>query len=206
MNYHRKKGFTLFEMMVSISIFVMITTIAVVNYRKFGNDVFINNLAYDIALTIRKAQSYGINVRGTSANNFSYGYGVHFDIRSSPNPCTGVASNTCYKIFVDSLPSEPDLQWNNAAEDVETFNLLKGSTVSSLCVTSSSGEDCTVDVLDLVFLRPNPDAHIYFHTTGGATGGTTGYTSARIVIRAVDGREKSIVVYGIGQISVKSSL
>lgn len=189
-----KKGFTLFEMMVSIAIFVVITAIAILNYQKFGTDVFISNLGYDIALSIRKAQSYGINVRGTSSGGFIYAYGIHFT----------TATNNSYKLFVDSTPTPADQKYTSSAEDVETYNLLKGSRIVQLCVTPSSGvENCNVDILDITFLRPNPDALIYFHTTSGATGGPAGYNKAKVVIQSAGGRQKQVVIYNIGQISVQ---
>ena len=57
------RGFTLIEMMVSVGIFALITTLIMVSGRSFGGSVLLTNLAYDVALSVRRAQTFGINVR-----------------------------------------------------------------------------------------------------------------------------------------------
>jgi prepilin-type N-terminal cleavage/methylation domain-containing protein len=197
-----KRGFTLFEMMVSIGIFVLITSIGIVNYRKFGNDIFITNLAYDVGLSIRKAQSFGINVKeakNIGTDPFRFAYGVHFD-----KAITGR-----YQLFVDAYGADPsctnesigpDRKWNCSNEDVEVYSLLKNSKIHDLCAVIAEESTCTsVDTLDITFLRPNPDAII---TTSAA--GTNTYSRAEIVIKSADNRQKKIVVYAVGQISIQT--
>ena len=213
-----KKGFTLFEMMVSIGIFVMITTIGVLNYRKFGSDIFISNLAYDMALTFRKAQSYGTNVRETrigGTGSFDYAYGLHFNIDTasggakgkyylfvdaySPNSssCTTAAQDAIYdELCLDNTISPP------APKDlVETSTLLKNSQITSLCATPvlTGVQDCTIKKLDITYLRPNPDAVIK-----NPSSIATEYSNAEIHITSADAREKKIIIYPVGQISVQS--
>jgi prepilin-type N-terminal cleavage/methylation domain-containing protein len=216
------RGFTLFEMMVSVGIFVMITTIGVLNYRKFGNDIFITNLGYDIALSIRKAQSYGINVKEAKGTNiptsFNYAYGINFAV----GPTT---DKTLYYLFADVVGLAdplPNGKYDGSQtfggppttvdETVEKFKLLKRSTVSKLCIVRAAGgpdicsDSCDVYKLDLTFYRPNPDARITF--SKGTPPSVTTYApetnkAARIYIQTPDGREKQIVVYSVGQISVQ---
>jgi prepilin-type N-terminal cleavage/methylation domain-containing protein len=53
------KGFTLIEFVVIISIFAIMAGVALVNFSGFRSNVGLNNLAHDIALTIRQAQVFG---------------------------------------------------------------------------------------------------------------------------------------------------
>jgi len=204
----RKNGFTLFEMMVSISIFVLITLIGVLNYRKFGNDLFITNLGYDMALSIRKAQSYGINVKGYSTNesdeSFDYAYGVHFSV------VRGESDSVSYVLFQDNGNGEsggiPNGKYDGG-EEIETFNLLRGSYISLVCATPSPPQSqsyCGVYNglpvnLDITFRRPNPDAVIKINDTSNPN---ATYKNAEINIASADGMGKVIKVSAIGQISV----
>jgi prepilin-type N-terminal cleavage/methylation domain-containing protein len=83
---NKKAGVTLIELMVVISIFAIISATVIVDYRSFSSSISTQNLADDIALSIRKAQGYAIGVRGY--NNIFNGYGIHFalDIKDVEGP------------------------------------------------------------------------------------------------------------------------
>src|SRR3989344_627908 len=81
---HRSKGFSLIELVVAMAIFVTISSVLVVSQRRFGGNTLITNLAYDVALTMRQAQVYGISVRRVKAVSdpegiaqFERSYGIH---------------------------------------------------------------------------------------------------------------------------------
>src|SRR3989344_4615422 len=52
-----ERGFTLVELMVVTGILVVITSLILANNTRFGGAVLLENLAYDIALSMRKAQT-----------------------------------------------------------------------------------------------------------------------------------------------------
>ena len=82
-NLTPSKGFTLIELLVTLSLFVVLTTIVIFSQSKFNGSILLTNLAYDVALTVRQAQSYGVNVREVASDTstgFKHAYGVHFDI------------------------------------------------------------------------------------------------------------------------------
>lgn len=54
-----QSGFSLIEFVVIISIFAVMAGIGLFNFRGFQTDVSLTNLAHDIALTIKRAQSEG---------------------------------------------------------------------------------------------------------------------------------------------------
>ena len=86
-----QKGFTLVELLVSIAIFSVITTMAVFNNSQFNSSVLLTNLAYEVAISIRQAQVYGVTVRKNSAGSFDSAYGIHFDMNTP----------TAYSLFED---------------------------------------------------------------------------------------------------------
>jgi prepilin-type N-terminal cleavage/methylation domain-containing protein len=58
------RGFSFIELIISIAVFTLITSAMLVSFSRLQGDVSLTNLAYDTALTIRQAQSYGVQVRG----------------------------------------------------------------------------------------------------------------------------------------------
>ncbi|EFK97223.1 protein containing Prepilin-type cleavage/methylation, N-terminal domain, partial [sediment metagenome] len=56
-----KKGFTLLELLVVIALMGIIYTITLSNYAGLNKSVELQNTLYDIALSIRETQVYGIN-------------------------------------------------------------------------------------------------------------------------------------------------
>ena len=85
------RGFTLIELVITIAIFAAMTTYLLAKYGKFNQSLLLTNLAYDVALTIRTAQSFGLNVKAVTTNaeyvtpSFDFPYGAHFDSRSTKN-------------------------------------------------------------------------------------------------------------------------
>ncbi|MDE2188747.1 MAG: type II secretion system protein, partial [Patescibacteria group bacterium] len=77
-------GFTLIELMVTVGIFVFMTALLVARYGSFNNGEILTSMAYDVALALRNAQAYGLNVQGyNNSNSFNYPYGIDFDTTSS---------------------------------------------------------------------------------------------------------------------------
>lgn len=185
----KNKGFTLVELLIVTSIFVALTTIVLVRYSGFNSRIVSTNLAYDIALSLRKAQTYGLNVRGFDTGNniiFDTGYGIHFE--------DGV--NT-YILFAD-------LNGNNRYapnELVETFSIGAGHYIKSFCGTISVGnENCSdtggLDDLDIVFTRPEPEASIK------SFGPEVTYQTASITISSSQNIDRQVIIYSTGQISI----
>ncbi len=186
----RIQGFTLVELLVSISIFTLITTMAVLNHNQFNSSVVLTNLSYEIGLSIRQAQFYGISVKQASnavTANFDSGYGIHFDLN---NPKT-------YLLFEDVKPEGGSIDHvYDEGTDVSTeiFNIGKGNRISRICLDTI---DCTKTVVDISFVRPNPDAYI---KAPGSIGST--YNKAEICVSSIDSVYRKVVVESTGQISV----
>ena len=51
-------GITIIELLVVISIFIIISGITIFNYSKFKSTATLQNLADDIALSVRRVQGY----------------------------------------------------------------------------------------------------------------------------------------------------
>lgn len=189
-------GFTLVELLVSIGIFTLITSVAVMNHSRFNGSIVLTNLAYEIALSVREAQFYGITVRGASTASsdpllpvrFDSGYGIHFDTASDA---------ASYVLFEDKEPKD---RVYNAGEAIETYRIQKGNRIGRICIQGS----CTLpgdfaSVVDVTFQRPNPDSYI---TANGAT--SPRYGKAEVCVRSPNGTYRKVVIESTGQISVAS--
>ena len=197
------KGFTLVELMVSIGIFAFMTALHVAKYGTFNQGILLTNLAYDVALTIRNAQSYGLNVKskpsggtdcaagGSSFSNcFDYPYGVHFDEGASGDP----APNTRFVFFADI---SKDGVYNSGDEIIKTSYIRRGRIVDNICISLDSSCNITPSSLDITFKRPDPNAIII-----GNINQNTKYAYAEITLKSSDGGLKKVTVRSTGQIDV----
>ena len=191
---HSNKGFTLVELMVSVGIFTFLTLIVLVNHSRFSGAILLENLAYDIALSIRQAQIFGLSVREfePGSGEFQPGYGVHFD-RTTP---------TQYIIFADR---NLNFRYDDAiacgvtgSECIEEFTIQQGNSISRFCGTlPSSVVECSpaLSFISAVFIRPDPDAIITSSNPGF-------YSDATITIRSPHGVLRDVIVRVTGQISI----
>lgn len=189
-------GFTLVEMLVSISIFAIITAVVLIRNNEFNSGILFSNLVYEIALSIREMQTYGITVRASDAGTFQNGYGVYFD------KVKDVTTNTySFVQFTDIKPdaTTPPNGLYTPSEKLFKFSLKPGNSIEEIKVCNNSNACSSVDDVAITYVRPEPDATI-------KSGGNT-YTRVGITIRA-PGTDpivrKCIVVTGVGQISVQN--
>jgi len=215
-NPSRHRAFTLIELLVSVGIFTMMTALVVAKYGSFNQSVLMTNLAYDVALTIRTAQTYGLSVKNSDTTNsttqFLHGYGVHFQTGNSADlNLPRLGGNDQIILFADdgSNGSGPFAHTSdNGAYNIEspplgdtiisTYSIKRGAIVDSICVGSPCVKINTAVALDITFKRPDPNAVICLYFSCN-----TKYTYAEITVKGTDGSTRTISVRENGQISVK---
>jgi hypothetical protein len=162
------------------------TALLLANYNQFYSGTVFNNLAYDVALTIRQAQTYGISVKvnDQTLNNFNAAYGVGFD--------TGLADQ-----FILYADTTSPTGYNSTDTTEKKYHLKQGATVNNLCVGMNIG-NCgpNFDTLNIIFQRPNPEAKI-------CANNNCNWKYAEIRVKSGMGSiYKTIKVTNVGQISV----
>ncbi len=203
-----KTGFTILEMIVALGIFAMMTALVLTRYSNFNQGVILTNLAYDVALTIRNAQSYGLNVKSADRNDNKFlftrdaaggSYGVDFDMKTP----------TVFTFF-------SDVDNNGYFDDIispinQKTTIQRASSIKSICV--SNEQSCTPNNsqtyiantdwhLDISFKRPDPNAIIKIINSN--TDEQSGpYAYAEVVLQAVDGTIRKVIINSTGQISVE---
>jgi len=182
------RGFSLIELLVAVSIFIIISTVVLANHSRFNSSVLLGSLAYDIALSIREAQVFGVSVRQYDSG-FQVGYGIRFSDSAS------------YVFFVDTNANQ---QYDEGVDSiVRTYALGRGHAITQFCgVTTAGVEQCSDDgspitFLDVVFFRPDPDAIISSNNPGI-------YSSGSVTVSSPAGETRSVEIASTGQISVKT--
>lgn len=205
-----KDGFSLIEMLIVVALFTIITGAALLNHGRFGESILATNLAYDIALSLREAQSYGISVRESPLEGsiFTVGYGVHF------------LQDTLFVFFADrngnarydGTSVDGVCVVNASSECLKVYRLERGNTIRSFCgmpsLLGGSAEcrnfltgDTTLSFLDVFFKRPAPDAFVRTNLNGQRE---ERYRSGAITIVSPRGNEvRTVEVYQTGQIAIR---
>jgi type II secretory pathway pseudopilin PulG len=187
-NTEHLRGFTLIELLVVAGIFMVLSTVVLSANTQFGNRVVLQNLAHEMALTVREAQVYGIAVRRFSGSNFDVGYGMYFIPSDGEN-------QTIYQLFGDAIANGV----YDGGETVRTMTLASGYRIVDICArdASSSIETCGLPAIHVLFYRPEPDAIIR------RIAGTPSDDRARIIIESPRGTRAQVVIETSGQISVQ---
>lgn len=195
-------GFTLIELLAVTGIIALISGLVLVNNNRFGGQVLLENLAYDIALSVRQAQISGISVQQFNSS-FGSAYGMHF------TPTVGDGQSV-YAQFADAYTTNGVLDITAstpAVELIRSTTVAQGYNISSVCAIASGGGTCTAgSSLDITFKRPEPDACIALNGIASTDGaGTCGgaYESAQITVTSPRSDVRTIVIDSNGQISVQ---
>lgn len=182
-------GFTLIELMVTVGIFVFMTSLLLAKYNNYYSGTIFKNQAYDIAITLRQAQSFGISVKvdvGPGLNSFDSAYGVRF-------PSAGVNNFSLYSFIRNgNLYNQNILQ--------KEYRLKNGAYIEKLQVSADGSNYFLANSVDVIFQRPNPEA--VFCTNVNGTNACGVYKHLSIGLKSPDGTIKTVKVNNSGQISI----
>lgn len=206
-----KRGMTLIELMVVIAIFMIITGVSIFNYGNFRSTISLQNLADDIALSVRKAQNYAIGVHSSLSQDFSKAYGIHF-VTTAQTKDTYAGSNKSFIIFSDinqngvythtpgdAVCGVANLQSKKKGvrECVELLTINTNDVISEVC---PNGINCNGGTVDITFQRPNPDASIWVANSPSPSF----VSSVDIKIKNLQTQVIKIIrVTNVGQISIQ---
>jgi prepilin-type N-terminal cleavage/methylation domain-containing protein len=203
-----RRAFTLIELMVVLTIIIIMTTIVLTSQSSFNKTLILANTAYDIALTLRSAQTYGVGSR-TSGTTANVGYGVHF-LKGNPGSFT---------FFADAAPAalctRPDckpgdyIYTGDADVLVQTYTLGNGMTIKDFCafpvlgIWSCESYNGGLTSLDIVFARPNSVP--FMSTNGSYVAPPSQVTAACIIVTSPQGGVRFVSVAASGQITANAA-
>lgn len=166
---------TFLELIVVLGIFGAIAATVLFNYGDFSTSVNQQNLAQDIALQIKRAQTdavsgkiptLSINQNGNIGNlvptDWVPSYGVAFATVSSSLPIAGDGFIYYFNSESDSYPDNNGFTRHKDFFDFEASNYISpcGSNADSECleeITISSGDIVDIICFDFVDIEPDDD-------------------------------------------------
>jgi prepilin-type N-terminal cleavage/methylation domain-containing protein len=200
-NKRNEKGFSLPELIIVIAIFVIISSVAMFNQGKLSSSVLLTNMAYEVGLAVREAQTYGIGVRSEDAEGSNFGgqYGVFFDIGTE-------TSKRQVIVFADGVGgASPNYTYETGEEKyIYEFENRRGNQISGLCVGEMVGGVCSNsnvgNTLSVLFKRPNPAALVFAADLDPEPRSDRVY----IVVSSLEGDDcRAVIVESTGQIRVE---
>lgn len=135
-------GFTIFELLVSISIIALLSGLILVNYHSANKRLELVNAAQKMVSDIRLTQNYALGLKEFNGVPPSGGWGLYFNLSSSGS----------YVIFADSN-NDKDY---TSGEEFKIFNSPAGIEMSSVYV----GQTAVADSAVITFIPPDPTIYI----------------------------------------------
>jgi len=158
-------GFGLIELMVSVSIVVLVTSIILAKHDKYNSAVLLRSQAYDVALKMREVQLQAVSATG-QGGEYRNVMGLHFNTTNT--------ANTYYQVFVDRNGNNFYDPNNVPAEAFgPRINLDRRFEFSSV-ITLVGGSGGTPTALSVIFERPNFDARFFTAANTEASSNVSG--------------------------------
>lgn len=219
-------GVTLIEMLVVVAIIAVVSSVMMFNYSDFSTNVSVRTLSQEVALSIRKAQTYATSVRSVDGTNIQdssayAGYGISFSTNDTATD-PYLPTSKQFVLFVDIPGSDSDTPGtygsqmatcgtptSSGNECVEAFGISTADKVVAICggdaTYVSNPSDPTAPCnskgsVDISFKRPSPDAKI---TYTSASGVSVQSAYAQIILESAKGVRRGITVWNTGQIGVQ---
>lgn len=213
-------GVTLIELIIVIAIIATVAAIVVFNFSDFTSNVSLRNLAQETALAVRKAQTYATSVKGVNNLPPIYpAYGITFSKSTESGTGGAIPGSKNFVLFADVPGSSGSgderynqgtgcsLQPTPGSECLEHYSIATEDWIADICngtptqrqVNGITTYTCanSVPSVDIVFVRPNPEARIYF------PGNNRPQSFATIILQSTSGRQRVVTIYSTGQISTK---
>lgn len=228
-NNFKLAGMTFIELIVVMGIFATIASTVLFNYRDFSENVNLKNLAQNIALQVKRAQTdaisgklptLSINQQGGTPLGWKPSYGIAFNIEDGS---TDVDNKRFFYYFNKGLVTDTSPQYYEDMNDFEGSNYVTpcGSQPESECLEEiiiTGGEYIDMVCFDFQDIVPGDDcstdgtsaekAYISFTRPRSnakllITGTDTSHSNVYIRMSSPKGRHKYISIWESGYISIQ---
>lgn len=191
-SYKLDRGMTYVELIVVLSIFSIMTSIAIFNYKGFQSKVDIKNLASDIALKIVEAQksalSGKLSVQTPTVSPWKPSYGIYVD----------PASNKSFTYFVDLNNNKVFDGSNCNGECLEYVSITKGDYISSIDTYTGTDIQSITNPISISFKRPDTKA-LFTYSSGVQL---TGFDYMQLTVVSPQSNSSVVKIYPSGRIQI----
>ena len=185
--------------MTVLAIMTILTTVFLLQQKKFDSSTLLRSLAYSIALSVNQTQVYGTSVRQFN-NSFTYSYGLYFNTDANH-----------YWLFAD-VNGDKIYETTPTDETVQKFTIAQGYVIlrfcgiwsdgtDQSCTTNSVGSGTTINSLTIYFKRPDPDAQFSATNSSNVNNGET-YCAVYVQVQSGSSDIRTVKVTTTGQIFV----
>jgi prepilin-type N-terminal cleavage/methylation domain-containing protein len=203
LKHYYKRGYTLLEVMMVVSIAVLLMTVVLYNYGQFNDRLALSSAAQEFSLGLRQTQAYAINARDLSTNlgQFNYAYGIF--VVANPRAYS-------YIVFADKnanqVYDEGSGCGSGSTECINSIPLRDGVYISAVCNRISGATNCPAASstfgLHVTFLRPSSDANINFtNAANNITFGSEQFAAFRFT--SPKGANIDVGIENSGQINIQ---
>lgn len=212
------KAFTLVEFILILSIFSIMAGVTMFNFNGFRSNIAMENLAYDVALSIQNIQqraASGANLTTTSAATSS---GIFQGIQFTKLSTGGYSPE--FILFQDRVTQNQRYDSTSFGELIDRIKIQYNEYVKNIEYNSSSnfatGSTTLNNDVAILFKRPWLDAYFYDLPPGGGAGNLLNANTAQYLrITLASGGNisdpcgtggvscKYIIISRAGQVSVK---
>jgi prepilin-type N-terminal cleavage/methylation domain-containing protein len=155
------KGFTLIELMISMTIIVLLSVTLLANFPSSVVRLNLINVVHAAALLLREAQIKGSAVQSLNAS--VSGYGVRFNLA---NPDKILLYGDLAGTYVNNGISYGNIKYDTAPiDEVKSTTILPANyRISKVCTGTAFPFNCdptTFTELSIAFIRPSPQPIIF---------------------------------------------
>lgn len=212
--------------MVVLVIITFITLVVLTSQSNFNKSLILANTAYDVALTFRTAEIFGLGSR-VSDTASNVGYGLHFTmtntsqftlfidadpvntVNNGPDKCHSTGSidpNETNQNVISPDAKAGNCVYNGAVDqNVQTYTLGNKITINRLCAGGKCSDQAQgPQTVDIVFSRPNPMPAI---SVDGVYSKVANISAACIELVSPDGQNtRAVTITSSGQVTVSQVL
>ncbi|MFN4181242.1 MAG: Tfp pilus assembly protein FimT/FimU [Candidatus Paceibacteria bacterium] len=204
---NKSRGMTFLEITVVMSIFAIVSSITIFNYKTFQAKVDIRNLTNDIASKFTQAQRRALfgDLHPQGGADWRPAYGLSFDLNTGAD-----TDNKTFYYFVDLDQGRDfdagvyDCAPYGTGECLEKISITRGDSIQSLEVYFE-GDPTPQQItsrLDIVYTRPNAGALITSPEILEPLVAPISYARIQIASGQNGGLTTSILVYASGRIQI----
>ncbi len=226
-------GMTAIELVVVMGIFAAISSTVLFNYRNFSNNVSLQNLAQDIALQIKRAQTDSVSgsvpifpggSNQSTPIDWKPSYGVAFQVDENNGWDELARKGFVYYFNKDSVLDSATTEINRdfydttqssytdcinpgpESECLEEIKITSGDLIDRLCLNFNDvfSETCDGFETSQLFISfTRPRPGATILNGAVDSGGVSPYNNAYIRLTSPSGAHKYIIVWSTGYISIK---